>query len=226
VRREVTEAMLRQPDRALYLLGEMEARRVAPRDLDALSQNRLIRHGRADVRARAQKVLRDSLPEERKKVLERYRRALTLKGEALRGREVFRQHCATCHQVAGVGTVVGPDISDTRTKTPEALLQDILNPNAAIDANYVSYTVITKRGREITGLIAAESASSITLRRAEGQTDTVLRQDVEEVRSSGVSLMPEGFEKLISVEQMADLIAFLKNWRYLDGETPAKTGGR
>jgi putative heme-binding domain-containing protein len=100
------------------------------------------------------------------------------------------------------------------------LLGDILNPNAAIDANYVGYTVVTKRGKEITGLIVAESAASVTLRRAEAQTETVLRQDIEEIRSSGVSLMPEGLEKSISVEQMADLLAFLKNWRYLDGQTP------
>ncbi len=139
---------------------------------------------------------------------------------------MFRQNCATCHRVADVGTTVGPDISDTRTKTPEVLLQDILNPNAAIDANYVNYTVVTKSGKEISGLIATESASSITLRRAENQTDLVLRQDIDEVRSTGVSLMPEGLEKTITLEQMADLISFLKNWRYLDGKTPGVDAGR
>jgi putative membrane-bound dehydrogenase-like protein len=226
LRREVAEAMLRQPDRTLFLLDELEAKRVAAGDLDVPSKNRLLRHSRADIRQRAVKVLRDSVPEERKQVFERYRRALTLKGDALRGREVFRQNCATCHRIADIGTIVGPDISDTRTKTPEALLQDIVNPNAAIDANYVNYTVVTKSGKEITGLIEAESGSSLTLKRAEGQTDVVLRQDIDEIRSSGVSLMPEGLEKSITIEQMADLISFLKNWRYLDGKTPGVDAGR
>jgi putative heme-binding domain-containing protein len=153
-------------------------------------------------------------------VLEQYAPALQRKGDALRGREVFRQNCATCHQVGGVGVRVGPDISDTRTKTAEMLLRDILNPNAAIDSNYVSYTVQTKSGKEISGLIISESAASVTLQRAEAQTETVLRQDIEEMRSSGVSLMPEGLEKTITMDQMADLLAFLKNWRYLDGQTP------
>jgi putative membrane-bound dehydrogenase-like protein len=220
LRREVMESMLRQPERARFLLDEVEAKRVAPGDLDAPSRDRLLKHVQADIRQRAGKLLQAGTPEQRKQVLQRYRQALMRKGDPERGREVFRQNCATCHQVAGIGTTVGPDISDTRTKTPEALLQDILNPNAAIDANYVNYIVTTKNGKEITGIIAAETASSITLRRAENQTDTILRQDIEEVRSTGVSLMPEGLEKTITLDQMADLISFLKNWRYLDGKTP------
>src|SRR5262249_50030559 len=142
------------------------------------------------------------------------------KGEVKRGQEVFRQNCASCHRVAGIGTVTGPDISDTRTKTAEALLNDILAPNAAIDANYLNYQVTTKSGKLITGLISAETASSVALSRGEGQTDVVLRQDIDEIRSTGQSLMPEGLEKNITVEQMADLLAFLKNWRYLDGAVP------
>jgi putative membrane-bound dehydrogenase-like protein len=226
LRREVAESMLRLPDRARFLLDELEAKRVAPGDLDVASQNRLLRHSQADIRRRAGKLLQAGIPQERKQVLQRYRQALTKKGDPGRGREVFRQNCATCHQVAGIGTTVGPDISDTRTKTPEMLLQDILSPNAAIDANYVNYIVTTKSGKEITGIIAAETASSITLRRAENQTDSVLRQDIEEVRSTGVSLMPEGLEKTITLEQMADLISFLKNWRYLDSNTPGVDVGR
>ena len=122
--------------------------------------------------------------------------------------------------VGGVGVNVGPDVSDTRTKTPEMLLTDVLNPNAAIDGNYVSYTVRTKDGKVLTGLIASESAAGITLKRENNQTETVLRADVEEVRSSGLSLMPEGLEKNMTVQEVADLIRFLKDWRYLDGAVP------
>ncbi len=72
----------------------------------------------------------------------------------------------------------------------------------------------------MTGLLATETASSITLKRAEGQTDVVLRKDVDEIASTGISLMPEGFEKEIPVQAMADLLSFLTNWRYLDGSVP------
>jgi putative heme-binding domain-containing protein len=222
LRREVTEALLRQPDRIRALLKEVEAGRVRPGDLDALRTRHLVNHANAEIRERSRTLLRDNLPADRKQVLDAYNEALTLKGDPARGREVFRKNCATCHKVAGIGVDVGPDIADTRTKTPGALLVDILNPNAAIDNNYVNYVIETKSGKTLTGLIATETAGSVTLRRAENQTETVLRQDIESIQSTGVSLMPEGLEKSISVREMADLLHFLKNWRYLDGSVPLK----
>ncbi len=220
VRREVVEAMLRQPERTLLLLKAVGAGHLRPGEIDPVRARQLVNSKRPDIRDLAQKLLRDNLPADRKQVLDQYQPALSLKGDALRGKEVFQKNCATCHRVAGVGVDVGPDIADTRTKTPEMLLLDILNPNAAIDSNYVNYLVTTKSGKVFTGILAAETSSSITLRRAENQTDTVLRQDIDEIQSTGVSLMPEGLEKTIPVKEMADLIAFLKNWRYLDGSVP------
>jgi putative heme-binding domain-containing protein len=220
IRREVVEAMVRQPDRILLLLDEVEAGRVKPGDFDAIRIRQLVRHGRAEIRERARRLLQENLPADRKNVLEQYQAALALQGEARRGIEVFKSNCATCHRVAGIGVDVGPDIADTRTKTPDQLLLDILNPNAAIDSNYVGYIVSTKEGKILTGMLAAETASSLTLRRAENQSDVVLRQDIDEIQSTGQSLMPEGLENQITVAQMADLLAFLKNWRYLDGDVP------
>lgn len=220
VRREVSEVMLRQPDRVQFFLGELEAGRVKPGDLDALRARQLVNHARPEIRERARKLLQDSLPAERKQVLEQYRAALSLQGDAERGKAIFQKNCATCHRVGGIGVDVGPDIGDTRTKTAEMLLLDVLNPNQAIDNNFINYVVTTKNGKVLTGVIALETASSITLRRAENQTDVVLRQDVDEIQSTGVSLMPEGLEKTITVPEMADLLSFLKNWRYLDGAVP------
>jgi putative membrane-bound dehydrogenase-like protein len=222
LRREVTEALLRQPDRIRALLTEVKAGRVRPGEIDVQRRRQLLSSGPPDLRKQARELLQDSLPTDRKKVVAAYRAALKLKGDPQRGREVFRKNCATCHRVAGIGVDVGPDIADSRTRTPEALLVDILDPNAAIDGNYVNYTVITRNGKTLTGMIAADTGSSVTLKRAENQTETVLRQDIEEIRSSGVSLMPEGLEQQVSVREMADLIHFLKNWRYLDGAVPLR----
>jgi putative membrane-bound dehydrogenase-like protein len=220
VRREVAEAMLRQPDRTLFLLKEIEAGHFKASDLDASRTRQLVKHKRADIRTLAGKLLRGNLPADRQAVLARYQEALKLKGDVQRGKGVYKLNCATCHHVAGVGVQVGPDISDTRTKTLEALLVDILNPNQAIDNNYVNYLITTKSGKSLTGIIAAETGASITLKRAEGQTDTILRTDIEDIQSSGISLMPEGLERTISIADMADLLAFLKNWRYEGGAVP------
>jgi putative membrane-bound dehydrogenase-like protein len=220
VRREVLEAMLRQPARVELLLDELQARHVKSGDIDAPATRRLLSYPQPKLRARAVKLLQDNLPADRKLVLARYQESLKLAGDSKRGRETFKKNCATCHRIAGIGVDVGPDISDTRTRTAAALLVDILNPNQAIDNNAMSYLVVTKSGKSLTGLIAAETAASITLRRAEGQTDVVLRQDIDEIQSTGISLMPEGLEKSISIHEMADLLGFLKNWRYLDGKVP------
>jgi putative heme-binding domain-containing protein len=128
--------------------------------------------------------------------------------------------------VAAIGIAVGPDISDTLGKTPAAILNDILNPNAAIDSNYVNYNVTTKTGKLLTGMIANETGSAITLKRAENQTDVVLRQDIDEIQSTGVSLMPEGLEKSVTIEEMADLLKFLKNWRYGKFGVPVGKDGK
>jgi putative membrane-bound dehydrogenase-like protein len=218
VRRETTEALLRQPDRIRALLDAVEAGKVKPGDIDRSRSRQLVNHAQPDIRKRALKLLQGNLPADRKEVLARYQAALKLTGDARRGQAVFQKHCATCHRVAGAGKSVGPDLSDTLGKTPAALLNDIVDPNAAIDSNYMTYTVTTKAGKVFTGIIAAETASALTLKRAEDQSDVVLRQDIEEIASTGQSLMPEGLEKVISVEEMADLLSFLKGWRYLGGK--------
>ena len=115
--------------------------------------------------------------------------------------------------MSGVGTAVGPDISDTFNRTREALLTDILDPSRVIDTGYVNYLVRTKSGSTVSGFIAAQTASSLTLRRGKDQEDVILRADVEDMRASAVSVMPEGLEKNITVEQMGDLLTFLKHWR-------------
>jgi putative membrane-bound dehydrogenase-like protein len=214
VRREVAEAMTRTIDRTRLLLKEIEAGEIAAGEVDPLRARQLLNHRDAGIKALAQKLFRDSIPADRKKALAAYQPAIEKDGNAMRGLEVFKKHCATCHRIGDVGVNVAPDISDTRTKTKAQLLLDIINPNAAIDNNYVNYVVFTKQGRQYSGVLGSETASSITLRRAENQSDVVLRGDIAEMQSTGLSLMPEGLEKDITLDEMADLMTYLKNWRY------------
>ena len=147
-------------------------------------------------------------------------------GDPERGKALFAKTCATCHKMGEVGTNVGPDISDSRTKTPEFLLANILDPNRAVDGNYFGYTILDTQGRVHTGIITAETASSVTIRLPEGKDVTLLRQDVDEMANTGLSLMPVGLEKDITLDQMADLISYIKNWRYLDGSVPEEVIGK
>ncbi|HLY08910.1 MAG TPA: PVC-type heme-binding CxxCH protein [Planctomycetota bacterium] len=216
LRREILEAMSRRPERVSALLDEIEGGRMTPGELGASLLRRLDTYGDAGIRDRAKRLIASNLPEARQKVIDRYQESLGKKGDPKRGRDIFKATCTACHRIADLGTPVGPDISDTLTKAPEQLLVDILDPSRVIDNNYVTYVVRTKSGAVVSGFIASQTASSLTLRRGEGQEDIVLRQDIDEMKSSGISLMPEGLEKNISIEAMADLIAFLKGWRFID----------
>src|SRR5437868_10429775 len=127
-----------------------------------------------------------------------------------RGKQVFDKTCAACHKVQGIGNDIGPNLAAMKARGPEAILLNVLDPNREVNPQYLNYSVLTSDGRQLTGLIAAETATSITFRRADNATDTVLRIDIEQLKSTGMSLMPEGLEKQIDQQSMADLLEFLK----------------
>lgn len=218
-RRAIIAAMLANSQRAHLLLDQMQGGHIAPTELQPNQWQVLATHRDANVKRRAEQLQAATMPANRQHAIETYRAALTLSADPRRGKQVFAKNCAGCHQVADVGVNVASDISDSRARSPEQLLVDILDPNRAIDNHYVTYTVMRTDGQVLTGIIGAETASSLTLRQQDNKSVTILRDDIEELRSNGVSLMPTGFEQNLSIPQMADLISFLKNWRYLDGQT-------
>jgi putative membrane-bound dehydrogenase-like protein len=220
LRRAMLDVLLADETRTALLLNALETGVLNLTEIDVTRQARLTKHRNKELSTRAEKLFSAVVAADRASVMASYQPVLESKGNAKRGRAVFEKNCVTCHRVAGIGVNVGPDISDTRDKTPAYLLANILDPNRAVDANYFGYTLVTKQGKIFTGLVKNETASSITIRLAEGKEETILRSEIEELKSSGLSLMPVGVEKNISVEQMSDLIAFLKHWRYLDGSVP------
>jgi putative heme-binding domain-containing protein len=132
-------------------------------------------------------------------------------GDAEKGRNLFKQNCAVCHRLHGEGIEIGPDLAMVSGKPDEVLLAAVLDPNQAVEARYVSYNVATKNGRELSGIISAETATSLTLRSQGGTEEVLLRGDIAELRSSGVSLMPEGLENVLKPTDMADLLAFVRS---------------
>ena len=123
---------------------------------------------------------------------------------------MFARRCALCHQLGTVGVVVGPDLTSVSTKSPDYLLTEILDPNRNVDIRYHEYVAVTKSGKIVTGILSSESAASVTIRSQEGKEQTLLRSDLEDLKSTGKSLMPEGLEKDLSHQDLADVIQFLR----------------
>jgi putative heme-binding domain-containing protein len=209
IRSEIVLALLNGRNRVLPLLQAIQNGVIPANQVPFARRGILLRSGDARVKELATKLFGDAPSGPRREVIAKYETALSLPGDATRGQKVFETSCATCHRVGNLGQDVGPNLVTIRQWNAEQVLLNILDPNREVAPNFVGYTVETKDGRTLDGIIADESAASLTFKRADGLTDSILRRDIAQLSGSGLSLMPEGLEAAISVEQMADLIAFL-----------------
>ncbi len=208
-RSEVLDALLARPSWASRLLDALDDQTVLTTEIDAAHRQRLRDLGDAALQKRAAHVLEEARPD-RREIVTRYRKALDgVTGDPRRGHAVFVRACAGCHRLGDVGHEVGPDLAALTDRTPEALAIAILDPNREVDARYASYAAALADGRVLTGLIASETGNAITLKRQDGQTDVILRDDLDDLRGTGQSLMPEGLERDIPPTDLADLLAFL-----------------
>ncbi len=192
------------------LLNAIEQDRVAVADIGAATRQSLSLYNDPEIRDRIARLLSAATSGDRRQVFDEHLPALELSGSVDRGRAVFQKHCAACHQVDGVGHEVGPNLRALTNREPATLLRSILDPNAAVDANYVSYVVLFKDGRTLTGIIATETGGSFTLVGQENKRQDVLRDEIDQIHSTGKSLMPEGIERDVSQQDLADLIAYLR----------------
>lgn len=211
VRKVIVQEFLKSVSGTHRLLRAVGRGTIPGRDIDGESKKFLLGHASSDVAALARKTFKPEPTASRKDVLVRYQPALDKKGSLAEGRKLFLKNCSVCHKVGDQGHQVAPDIVSVVNKSPDDLLIAILDPNREAQPNFTQYTVITKAGKVFNGMIAAETGASLTLRRAEGKQDVIRRADIAELVSSGKSLMPEGFEKELSPEQIRDIIAFVKS---------------
>jgi putative heme-binding domain-containing protein len=211
LRAGAVEVLFARPAGIAAFLDAVEQGKVGRGDVDPARVQLLQAHADARLRARAAQLFAATRPARRADVVAAYQRALQLKGDPARGKAVFKKECSACHQLQGIGTQVGADLNAVRGQTSDAILLNILDPNRDVKPEFLTYVLTTTAGRLVTGMITAETANDLTLRRADGTSETVLRIDIEELRSTGLSFMPEGQEKQIDVPAMADLLAYLRS---------------
>jgi putative heme-binding domain-containing protein len=209
LRRSVLDVLLGRPAWAAALLAAVERGDVTSADLDAARRQVLLTHAEAAIRRRAEKALAGEANSDRAKLVADYRDVAALGGDAARGREVFVKRCAGCHKLGEIGHAVGPDLAAITNRSFEAVLIATLDPNRAVEDKFLNYTALTHDGRQISGMLAAETGNSITLLAQDGKQEVVLRSDLDQLKSSGKSLMPEGLEKDMSRQDFADVIVYI-----------------
>ena len=210
-RREVLEHLLATAARAAVLLDSIEKKQVKPGELDPARVAQLKVFPQATVRTRAIKLLAGQGTSDRLPVVKEYSKALELTGRVEEGLAVYKKNCAACHKLGDLGHEVGPNLLATIPgKSGDDLLVAIFDPNREVDPRYVNYVASTTDGRTLTGVVVSETAAAVTLRRADGAEDTIRRADLESLKSSGLSLMPDGVEKAMTPQDVADLFAYLR----------------
>jgi putative heme-binding domain-containing protein len=192
------------------LLAAIEKGSV-PRDEISVAQRSFLQsHQDKEIRQKAVGLFGERSTANRQAVIESYRRALDLRGTAANGQKHFRARCASCHRVAGAeGFALGPDLVTVRNGGREKILTSLIDPNREMNGNFAACLIETKDGETLLGIVAGENASSVTLRMAGGMTTVLPRDRIATRQNQDRSLMPEGLEEGLSMQDMADLLEFV-----------------
>jgi putative heme-binding domain-containing protein len=209
LRQSTIDVLLSRDDWMNALLDSIENGTVSANEISPANRQRLLKHSNHALQKRAEAIWSGQTGS-RAEIIAKYQSATTLTGDGAKGAAVFANACATCHFLRGQGHAVGPNLAALADKTLMDFLTAILDPNAVVEPRFVAYNIETKDGRSLSGIVSAETATTLTLVQGGGGQETVLRSDIQEMRASGLSLMPEGLEQNMTPQDLANLIAYLK----------------
>ncbi|HEX8203417.1 MAG TPA: c-type cytochrome, partial [Isosphaeraceae bacterium] len=213
-RADAVATLASRPAYALALLDAVAAGTVPRRDLSVTIARQLQAAGDRRIADRLAEVWGTVRPTSGDKaaLLETYTALLTPErrkaADPSRGRLVFNRTCAQCHRLYDSGGDVGPDLTGSDRANPAYILENVLDPSAAVGRDFRLTTVATADGRLIAGIVREQSDAALVLRTA-NETIVLPREDVEEMAASSASMMPEGLLATLSPEEVRDLIAYL-----------------
>lgn len=169
-------------------------------------------HPDSSIRERTKKILAlgGGLPDaDRQKVIEQFLPIIKKSGDVALGRKAFAQHCAKCHKHGNEGLTIGPDLTGFAVHPKGEILIHLLDPSRSVEGNFKQYTTKLEDGRVITGLLASETKTIIEILDAENKRHAIPRDEITDLKESSKSIMPEGFEKQMTVDEMTNLLEFL-----------------
>ncbi|MGV3755519.1 MAG: c-type cytochrome, partial [Verrucomicrobiota bacterium] len=203
------EAFVGRRDWLGIFLDGVQSGKIPAGQITPAQRQQLLNFPALEVKHRAEQLFKPA-NQDRQALVKKYLAADRMVGRRDKGKEVFEQNCAACHRLGGLGQEIGPDLGMVGTKATDALLMSILDPNQAMEERYTAYTAELSDGEEVNGVVVAETPAALTLKTAAGTEVVVNRSRLKSLRSSGLSLMPEGLEAVVDIQGMADLLAFLR----------------
>lgn len=209
-RNSAINTLMSSSERISMFLDAVESGKVKPGEI-SWSQSVRLRSLSDTVLRKRSRVLLAKKGDEQAGIIKDYQTALSLKGSPEQGKAVFETTCSFCHQIRGkLGRAFGPDLGTVHAWAPADIMTNILDPNRSISHGYDTWDVTLNNGESMQGIISTETPTAITLSDANGHTNNIARQDIKSLKALGMSAMPPGLEKKINKQQMADLLAFLR----------------
>lgn len=210
IRDAALPVFMQDEERIRLLLDAVEKKQVAPASISWNRRVQLMSNEDEKLRNHARALLTKN--DAGKTNLE-YQKALELPGNKANGKVVYTQNCAICHQVRGAsGIAFGPDLGTIHNWLAKDIMVNVLEPDFSIAQGFDLWELQLNDGSTLQGMIRNETSAAITLHSAPGVEKTINRQDIKSVKALNMSLMP-GLEAQINPQQMADLIAFLRDSR-------------
>ncbi|RMG40211.1 MAG: glycosyl hydrolase [Planctomycetota bacterium] len=212
VRSAALAVLLARPAATRELLAAAESGTASLADLRLDQRQALLAHPDPEIARRAKALLEKGggLPNpDRQRVIKQFLPITRQHGDPRRGKQTFLKVCAKCHTHSGEGTRIGPDLTGMAVHPKVELLTQILDPSRSVEGNYRAYSVVTEDGRVLTGLLASETRTTIELIDTEAKRHVIERDRIELLKVSDKSIMPEGFEKQLSADELRDLLEFL-----------------
>ena len=210
VQYEIIEALAGHNQRLPILFDAIADGRISAAQITPIRRTLLLNHADSKLRERAKTLLALDRQTPRQDIISANSDAVKLPGDLLKGKLLFVRECSACHRIGETGIEVGPSLITVRHRTASELLTQILDPNREVGPSYMQFAVALHDGQVLAGMIAEESPVSLTLKQAENKQQILQREQIAEIKATGLSLMPEGFEKKLSPQDFADLIAFLR----------------
>ena len=201
---------VRKKDRALFLLDAIENDTIKIEELPLTEAKKLRTHSSKDVTALAQKIIPAPIKISRDDIVKKYMAALDLKGDAAAGKLAYQKACLTCHKSPdGQGFAVGPDFATFKSAGGDSIITNLFHPNKEIAPQFQAFNFTLNSGEIYTAIIANETQTDVTIRMLGGLEKTFPRSDVAGMKGLGISLMPEGLEATLTLQETADLLAYI-----------------
>jgi putative heme-binding domain-containing protein len=132
-------------------------------------------------------------------------------GNPYEGKVLFAEHCGKCHKLFNEGGEVGPDLTRYNRDDRATLLLSILRPSQEIREGYQTFQVLTSDGRVVTGFIVDQNDEVVTIRESAGQSVTIAKDEIDEMKATPRSVMPEGLLDKLTEAQVRHLFAYLQS---------------